>query len=98
MSYRRKRDDWDDFLKRHGEELIDCGLPSYLVRDRKRFLLFLDHGYDEWGWSKDRHGFFTSRALTDAQIQRLARIVGNHIDAVSGQVIASRWKRNYYAK
>lgn len=95
MSYRRKRDDWYDFVRRNGDELLACGLPDFLIQDKKRFLVFLDHGYDESGWFDNHHAFFDSRALTDAQIELLARIVGEHVDERSGKLIASRWTRYY---
>jgi hypothetical protein len=98
VSYRRRRDAWDDFLKFHGSELLECGLPAYLIRDKMRFLVFLDHGYDEWGWYYSRHAFFDATALTDEQIQRLSQIVGDYIDEGFRQVIASRWARSYYAQ
>ena len=49
MSFRRQRDDWDKFLKRHGPELLACDIPDYVIAKKMRFLVFLDHGYDEWG-------------------------------------------------
>jgi hypothetical protein len=49
MSFRRRRDEWDEFLKRHGPELRACGIPDYVVAKKMRFLVFLDHGYDEGG-------------------------------------------------
>ena len=54
MSFRRKRDEWDEFLKRHGPELRACGVPDEVAGDRDRFLRFLDHGYDEDGWYESR--------------------------------------------
>ena len=68
MSFRRVRDDWDEFLKQHAPELLACGIPDYVIADKMRFLVFLDHGYDEWGWAENRHAFFNSRILTDEQI------------------------------
>src|SRR5690348_7853990 len=72
MAFRRRRDEWDEFLKRHGAELRACGLPDYVVADRMRFLVFLDHGYDDWGRVENPHAFFDARLLTDEQISRLA--------------------------
>ncbi len=93
MSFRRQRDDWDDFLKQHGEELRACGVPDVLVTKKIRFLVFLDHGFDEWGWAENQHAFFDARVLTEEQILRLADLVGTHIDEQYRVLIGSRWQR-----
>ena len=93
MSFRRERDKWDEFLGSYGSELHACGIPDEVTADKKRFLVFLDHGYDEWGWFKDRHGFFDSRQLTDEQIAHLADLIATHIDPRMKVRILSRWTR-----
>ena len=93
MSFRRKRDEWDDFISRHADAIQACGVPDYVLSDRMRFLVFLDHGYDEWGWAENNHAFFDSQFLTDSQIAALANLVGDHIDESYRAVIASRWQR-----
>jgi len=94
VSFRRRRDEWDEFLARHGEELLDCGIPDYILQNRMRFLLFLDHGFDQWDWSKDHHAaFFDSRFLNDDQIARLADVVAIRIDDRYRAPISSRWQR-----
>jgi hypothetical protein len=50
MSFRRKRDEWDEFLKHHGAELRACGVPDEVTRDRGRCRRFLEHGFDQDGW------------------------------------------------
>lgn len=94
MSFRRHRDAWDDFLKQHGSVLRECGIPDFIVAKKMRFLVFLDHGYDEWGWAENHHAFFDSRTLTDEQISRLAELVGTHIDERYRIPISSRWQRS----
>ena len=91
MSFRRRRDEWDDFLERHGAELRACGVPDYLVADKKRFLVFLDHGYDEVGWYQDHGAFFNADVLTDDQITRLAELVSK-VDGRYAVSVSSRWK------
>lgn len=93
MAFRRRRDEWDEFLSRHGHALRACGLPDYIVANKRRFLVFLDHGYDEWGWAENHHSFFDARNLTDEQIAQLAELVGRHIDARYAGSISSRWQR-----
>lgn len=93
MSFRRNRDEWDGFLKTHGEELRECGIPDEVIADKMRFLVFLDHGYDDWGRFENRYGFFDSKLLTDDQIQRLAELVGSQIDERYQIPISSRWQR-----
>jgi hypothetical protein len=94
MSFRRRRDKWHDFLKCHGAELRACGLPDYVVADKLRFLVFLDHGYDEWGWAKNPHAFFDARVLSDEQIARLTELVGRHVDPRYAISVGSRWQRS----
>lgn len=94
MSFRRERDDWDEFLKRFGPELRACGIPDYVVAKKMRFLVFLDHGHDQWGWAENHHAFFDSRSLTDEQIGRLAELVGTHIEERYRVPISSRWQRS----
>ena len=91
MAFRRQRDDWDEFLKKHGPELRECGLPDFIVADKMRFLVFLDHGDDEWGLSEGRA--FDARDMPHEQICRLSEIVGQ-IDEHYAAIIASRWNRN----
>lgn len=94
MAFRRRRDEWDEFLSRHGPELRACGVPDYVVAKKVRFLVFLDHGFDEWGWAENHHAFFDARVLSDEQIARLAELVGRHIDARYAVSVGSRWQRS----
>lgn len=96
MSFRRRRDEWDDFLKQHGSVLRECGIPDYVVAKKMRFLVFLDHGYDEWGLAESRH-VFHPQDLSDEQISRLAELVGTHIDERYGRVISSRWQKSFHS-
>ncbi len=93
MSCRQSRDEWDEFLKKHGSELRDCGIPDDIASDKIRFLVFLDHGYDDWGRHESRYGFFDSAVLTDDQIERLAELVGSQIDERYRIIISTRWQR-----
>lgn len=93
MSFRRKRDEWDDFLTRHGPELRLCGIPGIVMRDKLRFLVFLDHGFDEWGRAENSHALFDARILSDEQIAKLADLVATHVDDRYRILISSRWQR-----
>jgi hypothetical protein len=95
MSFRRQRDEWDDFLKRHRDDLLECGIPDYMAANKRRFLIFLDHGYDEWGRAENHHAFFDSRILADEQVARLAELVATHIDERYRVPIGSRWQRGW---
>jgi hypothetical protein len=94
MAFRRQRDEWDEFLSRHGPELQACGIPDFVVAKKMRFLVFLDHGYDEWGRAENDHAFFDARVLSDEQIARLAELVGRHIDPRYTVTVGSRWQRS----
>jgi len=94
MSFRRQRDDWDEFIRKHADELRLCGIPSEVFSNRRRFLIFLDHGFDEWGWVENPHGYvFNCRELTDDQVRWLAKLVGEHVDQNYGRKIADDWMR-----
>jgi hypothetical protein len=93
MAFRRRRDEWDEFLSQHGTELRACGIPDFVVAKKMRFLVFLDHGFDQWGWAKNPQGFFDARVLTDEQIARLAKLVARQIDQRYGVLVGSRWQR-----
>lgn len=93
MAFRGRRVDWDEFLEKFGTELRLCGIPDYVIQNKMRFLVFLDHGFDERGWAENHHSFFDSRILSDEQIKRLAEIVGTHIDERYRIPISSRWQR-----
>ncbi len=93
MAFRQRRDEWSDFLRHHAEELRSCGLPDEVLRDRLRFFVFLDHGFDERVWAKSPHAFFDARPLTDEQIGRLAEFVARHFGEHYRVRIASRWQR-----
>jgi hypothetical protein len=95
MSFRRQRDEWDDFLKRHRDALLECGIPDYIAANKRRFLIFLDHGYDEWGWAENHHAFFDSRILTDEQVARLAELVATYFDERYRVPIGSRWQQGW---
>lgn len=49
-----------------------CGVPDFVMREKLRFLMFLEHGYDERGWTENNHAFFDSKILTDSQMILLA--------------------------
>ncbi len=72
---------------------MGCGIPDYIVANKRRFMIFLDHGYDEWGWAENHHAFFDSRILSDDQVTCLAELVATHIDERVRVPIGSRWQR-----
>jgi hypothetical protein len=79
VSFRRKRDEWDEFLKRHGAELRECGVPGEVTRDRMRFLRFLDHRFDQDGWFESRPCTpWSIDMLTAEQATRLADFIAHH--------------------
>ena len=79
MSFRRKRDEWDEFLKQHGAELRECGVPDYVTRHRMRFFVFLDHGYDDWGQGERQLAdVWTIKFLSSEQAARLADFIVRH--------------------
>lgn len=96
MAFRRRRDEWDGFLSRHGHELRTCGIPDYVIANKRRFLVFLDHGYDEWGWVENHHAFFDARDLTDERIAQLADLIGRYIDTQYAVLVGSRWQRTMH--
>jgi len=93
MAFRRKKDGWRQFLQKHSEGLTFCGIPEEVYRDRRRFIVFLEHGYDEWGWFENHHAFFHPRVLSDEQIAHLAKLVADHIGEEYRIPVASRWTR-----
>ena len=93
MSFRRRPDEWADLIRRHRAELLSCGIPEDVFSNRVRFLVFIDHGYDETGWLASPHEAFHSRVLTDDQVSRLARFVTQHIGELEGKLVASRWRQ-----
>lgn len=86
MGYRRQRDEWDEFMKQHGPEVRDCGVPDEIVADKGRFLRFLDHGYDEGVYAG-----FDGGTLTDEQIARLAELVGR-VEPYYQRLVSCRWR------
>ncbi len=80
MSFRRKRDESADFLKKHGPELRACGVPDFITRDRMRFFSFLEHGgFDESGWYETKPSTAWSIAfLTSDKAGRLAEFIVRH--------------------
>jgi hypothetical protein len=93
MAFRQQRDEWREFLRQHVDELRVCGVPNEVSRDRLRFFVFLDNGFDEWGWAKNPHACFDARVLTDEQIARLAEFVTRHFGEEYRVRIGSRWQR-----
>lgn len=92
MSFRRQKDDWGEFVRKHGQEILACGVPDYVFAKRMRFLVFLEHGFDEWGWAENHHAFFDSKSLSDDQVSQLAVLVRSHIDDSYGNQVDS-WLR-----
>lgn len=79
MSFRRKRDEWDEFLKRHGAELRACGVPDAVTGDRGRFRRFLEHGFDQDGWFLSRPCTpWSVDLITPEQAARLADFIARH--------------------
>jgi hypothetical protein len=58
-----------------------------------RFIVFLEHGYDDWGRVENPHSCFHPDMLSDEQIQRLADVVGDHIGEQYRIPIATRWRQ-----
>jgi hypothetical protein len=82
MSFRRTRDEWDEFLKRHGPRLRACGVPDSITRDRGRFLRFVLHGCDE----DARHDTppFSPDLMTPEQAAQLATLILQHLGEQAG--------------
>jgi len=80
MSFRRKRDEWDEFLKQHAPELRACGVPNDITRDRGRFFSFLEHGgFDEWGWYETKPSTTWSiDFLSPEEASRLSEFIVRH--------------------
>jgi len=93
VSFRRRPDEWTDLIRRHRAQLLSCGIPEDVFSDRARFLVFIDHGYDETGWFASPHEAFDSTVLTDDQVSQLARFVSQHIGEFQGKLVASRWRQ-----
>jgi hypothetical protein len=92
MSYRRKLDEWDAFLKRHGPELLACGVPDTIVHDRKRFLRFVDNGYDEDA-SLCHHAPFSPDLMTPEQAAQLATLIREHVGDEAGSELVRALRR-----
>ncbi len=93
MSFRRQRSDWDLFLEQHAEEVHACGVPDEVIRNKTRFLSFLDHGFDQWGWARNPHSFFESQFLTDEQVGHLAVLAAQCFGEEYRVRVGSRWQR-----
>jgi hypothetical protein len=50
-------------------------------------LVFLEHGFEEWRWSKSPHDCLDARVLSDEQIARPADFVAQHF----GDARRDRW-------
>ena len=94
MSFRRKRDEWAQFVYRHRDDLRKSGIPEYVVANKLRFMVFLDHGFDQFGWRENPNAFFDARILSEDQIARLAELVASSIDERYRVLISSRWQRS----
>jgi hypothetical protein len=79
MTFRRRRDEWDGFLTRHGPAVRECGVPDEVVADKWRFLRFLDDGRDE-----GVDAGFDGRGLTDDLVGR--------VEPYYRDLVASRWR------
>src|SRR5690242_20627562 len=93
MSFRRKNDGWSKFCREHRKDLDYTGIPEEVWRDRLRFMVFLDHGYDEFGWAASPHSFFDSTSLSDDQVQRLVTVCAEVVDEPTLRMVRSRWGR-----
>ena len=93
MSFRRLRSSWDDFLDQHSDEIQACGVPDEVMRDKTRFFVFLDHGFDQWGWARNPHSCFDARVLTDEQIGRMADFAARHFGEEYRVRVGTRWQR-----
>ena len=74
-------------MKRHGPELRTYGLPDIITRDRKRFLHFIEHGYDP----DARH--FSPNLMTPAEAAELAAFILQHVGEQAASVLLSDLRR-----
>jgi len=72
MTFRLKRDEWHEFLKRHGNELRACGVPDVYTRDGRKLQHFLTNEIDELD------------LLTPEQTTQLATLVLSHFGEGAG--------------
>ncbi len=93
MAFRRKRSSWDDFLLRNSALVAACGVPDEVISNELRFLIFLNHGFDEWGRATNRHSYFHPKILTDDQLTALADLL-SLFDEGYRVAIESRWTRS----
>ena len=81
MSFRRRKSEdrqaWDRFLRQHRQELLLCGIPEDIFQDQGRFLVFLEHGFDEAGGMRFDTAFSTE-TLRPEQVHRFAQFILKH--------------------
>jgi hypothetical protein len=92
MTFRRERDALDEFLTQFGEDVVRCGIPEYIVTNKKRFKIFLQDGVDEWEFEDNPNGYFDARHLPDDQIAMLAELVARNLSESYRARITSRWR------
>jgi hypothetical protein len=67
MGFRRNSEaarEWKQWLLRHRDELVSCGLPDSVLQEKHSWWRFLEHGYDEpTGWKPEM--------LSSSQVRRL---------------------------
>jgi hypothetical protein len=89
MSFRRTRDNWDEFLEQFGPELRLCGVPEEITRDRARFLVLLEHGYDDRGRFANRPSqAWSIEFLEPNQASQFADFVSHHFGGQYHNLIA----------
>ena len=76
MGFRKKRSEWAKFVRCHSRTLDEIGIPDVVYQSESRFYVFLHHGYDEVGWSRQPHGYtFYISGLPDESLARLKTFV-----------------------
>jgi hypothetical protein len=77
MSFQRHREKtlaWRDWLRRHHDELLACGLPPAALRSELDWFVFLEHGYTQSA-SESPENWWTINLLDPSQARHLASFI-----------------------
>lgn len=91
MSFRRDKAaarEWHAWVRKHGAELVACGVPREVWADRMTWLQFVDHGYHP---SNPRDVRFSVADLSAEQQERLYQFLDAVLSESSKSYGSTLW-------
>lgn len=77
MSFKKNKE-YTNWIKENKHKLNECGIPENIYKNEKRWYSFLDHGFDEYAYSKNDANIFSFNCLNQEQKYKFIKFLNTN--------------------